>query len=431
MFAPTETGVRGEAGFGLIEVIVSTALLAVIALGIFATIDRTGAVSANNRSRAVAADLAEQDQERMRAFKATDLTNYNATRTVTVAKVSYTVRSSAAWVADKSGTESCTNNSSQADYLRITSTVTWPAQGAVRPVVMGSVVAPPPGGLGPNRGNLVVQLMDEADKPLKGIPVGLAPTGTSLATNAEGCAFFGYIAAGNYQASFGQTGWVDPAGNSNVVLNASVTSGTTTTLTDRYAAAAQITVGFDTKVGAAAATPAQAQSITVANPGLPVPGTRTTAPGVLQSVITASNLFPFTTGYGVYAGSCASADPTTYDPAYWSKYPGYVTTAPGAARAVTVRAPALNLAVTRAGLGLGGAHVIIRATGAGCTESWVESTTAAGLLPSPGLPFGTYTACADDATRSVTKANIANTSPAGTAAVALAVPTSGVGSVCK
>jgi hypothetical protein len=273
--------------------------------------------------------------------------------------------------------------------------------------------------------------MDEADKPLKGIPVGLAPTGTSLATNAEGCAFFGYIAAGNYQASFGQTGWVDPAGNSNVVLNASVTSGTTTTLTDRYAAAAQITVGFDTKVGAAAATPAQAQSITVANPGLPVPGTRTTAPGVLQSVITASNLFPFTTGYGVYAGSCASADPTTYDPAYWSKYPGYVTTAPGAARAVTVRAPALNLAVTRAGLGLGGAHVIIRATGAGCTESWVESTTAAGLLPSPGLPFGTYTACADDATRSVTKANIANTSPAGTAAVALAVPTSGVGSVCK
>ena len=431
MRVPAERGFHQEAGFGLIEVIVSASLLAVIALGIFATIDRTGAVSASNRSRAIAADLAEQDQERMRAFKATDLTNYNGTRTVTVAKVAYTVRSSASWVADKSGTESCTNNSSQADYLKITSTVSWPAQLAERPVTMASVVAPPAGGLGPNRGNLVVQLMDEADRPLVGIPVGLTPTGTSLLTNSEGCAFFGYIAAGSYQATFSQAGWVDPAGNGNVSLNASVTPGTTTTLTDRYASAAQIAVGFDTKVGAAAAKPAQAQSVTVANPGLPVPGTRITAPGSLQSVITSSNLFPFTTGYGVYAGSCPSADPTTYDPAYWSKYPGYVTTTPGAARAVTVREPALNLLATRSGSPLGGAHVIVRATGAGCTEAWTQSTNAQGKLPSPGMPYGTFTACADDGVRSVTRLNIANTNPAGTASVPLVVPTAGARSVCS
>jgi Tfp pilus assembly protein PilV len=430
MRVPAERGLRQEAGFGLIEVIVSASLLAVIALGIFATIDRTGAVSASNRSRAVAADLAEQDQERMRAFKATDLTNYNGTRTVTVSKVAYTVRSRASWVADKSGTESCTNNSSQADYLKITSTVSWPAQLSERPVMMASVVAPPPGGLGLNRGNLVVQLMDQADRPLAGIPVGLSPTGTSLLTNSQGCAFFGYIAAGSYQATFSQAGWVDPAGNGSVSLNASVTPGTTTMLTDRYAPAAQIAVGFDTKVGAAAAHPAQAQSATVANPGLPVPGTRITAPGSLQSVITSSNLFPFTTGYGVYAGSCPSADPTIYDPTYWSNYPGYVTTTPGAARAVTVREPALNLLATRSGSPLGGAHVIVRATGAGCTEKWTQSTDAQGGLPSPGMPYGTYTACADDGVRSATQVNIANTSPAGTASVPLVVPPSGAGSVC-
>ena len=429
MRVPADRGFRQEAGFGLIEVIVCVALLTVIALGIFATIDRTSEVSASSRSRAIAADLAEQDQERMRAFKATDLTNYNGSRTVTVAQVRYTVRSSASWVADKSGTESCTNNSSQADYLKITSTVSWPAQLADRPVKMVSVVAPPPGGLGPTRGNLVVQLTDQADQPLEGIPVGLTPTGTSLLTNSEGCAFFGYLAVGAYQATFSQVGWVDPAGNSNVALNGSVSAGTTMTLTDRYAAAAQIAVGFDTKVGAAAAQPAQAQSVTVANPGLPVPGTRTTAPGSLQSVITSSNLFPFTTGYGVYAGSCPSADPTVYDPAYWSKYPGLVTTTPGASRAVTVREPALNLLATRSGSPLGGAHVIVRATGASCTEKWTQSTNAQGALPSPGLPYGTYTACADGV-RSVTRVNIANTSPGGTAPVSLAVPTSGARSVC-
>lgn len=430
---PSKIDLRHESGFGLIEVIVSAALLTVIALGILSAIDRTGAISAGNRARAVAADLADQDQERMRAFKITDLPNLNSTRTVTVAKVPYRVRSSAVWVADKSGTESCTNNSDQADYLKISSTVTWPAQIAVRPVTATSVIAPPPGGLGPNRGNLVVQLLDQADQPLQGIPVGLSPSGGSLPTNAEGCAFFAYVTAGAYQASFSQAGWVDPAGNSNVTLNGSVTTGTTTTLTDRYAAAAQIAVGFDTKVGAAAPVPAQSQSVTVANPGMPAPGTKVFAPGSLQPVITATNLFPFTTGYGVYAGSCAAADPTTYDTNYWSKQAGYVTTTPGAARAVTVREPALNLLVTSASSGkpASGAHVIVRATGTGCTESWTHTTNSSGALPSPGLPFGMFTVCADDGSRSITRVGVGNTDPAGSPQVPMVIPIPGkVKSVC-
>jgi hypothetical protein len=298
---------------------------------------------------------------------------------------------------------------------------------------MASIIAPPAGGLGPNRGNLVVQVLNELDQPLEGLPVSLSPSGLNLPTNSEGCAFFGYIAAGAYTASFSQAGWVDPSGANNVALNASVTSNTTTTLTDRYAAAAQIAVGFDTKVGSAAPQAAQAQSITVANPGLPSPGTRVFAPGSLQPAISATSLFPFTSGYGVYAGSCAAANPIPYDNAYWSKYPGFMSTAPGSSGAVTVREPALNLLVTKAGgsgTPISDATVKITATGTGCTERWTQKTTSTGRLPAPGLPFGQYTVCADDGIRSVTKLGVANTDPLGSAQVTLAVPTGGTKSVC-
>ena len=137
-------------------------------------------------------------------------------------------------------------------------------------------------------------------------------------------------------------------------------------------------------------------------------------------------MFPFTSGYGVYAGNCASADPVSYNPSYWTQGSGFTTPSPGGSSSVTVREPAVNLLVTRSGSPLGGAHVIARATGAGCVEARSLTTNAQGALTSPGLPFGTYTVCADDGTHFFSKPGVVNTNPAGTAAVPLAIPASGI-----
>ncbi len=56
-----------EAGFALIEVLVSAVLLVVIALALLAGADRAASTSLAGKGRSVAATLAEQDQERMRA----------------------------------------------------------------------------------------------------------------------------------------------------------------------------------------------------------------------------------------------------------------------------------------------------------------------------------------------------------------------------
>ena len=64
--APRST--RSEAGFALIEVIVSAAVLAIVALAVLSGIDAASSSSGREKARAVAASLAEQDQERLRAM---------------------------------------------------------------------------------------------------------------------------------------------------------------------------------------------------------------------------------------------------------------------------------------------------------------------------------------------------------------------------
>src|SRR3954469_10732743 len=86
---------RSEDGFALIEVIVSAAVLALVALAVLSGIDASAGSSAREKARAVAASLAEQDQETMRAMNVDQLIAVNGTapRSVPVDGITYTVTS--------------------------------------------------------------------------------------------------------------------------------------------------------------------------------------------------------------------------------------------------------------------------------------------------------------------------------------------------
>jgi hypothetical protein len=415
----------------LVEVIMTALVVALAGMGIFLGLVGASNASGNNKHRSVASALAQEDQDRMRAFKTTDLSNYDETRTVTVAGVDYTIESAGRWVSDSSGALSCSNATQRANYLKITSAVTWRKM-RIKPITLQSLVAPPPGSFNASQGNLVAQLQNQAGGPVAGVPVTLGPPADATeTTEADGCAVFGAVTAGSYDLSFSRAGFVDPGGVNGVTDSVSVVASTTTTRTYQYAEAGRIAVSFDTQVGSGTPQPAQARAVSVSNPNLPSPGTRVFNPsGGAQSTIDATSLFPFTSGYGVYAGSCPEADPTAYNPDYYNTYPGLVPVAPGGSHAVTVRQPALNVAVVQSGAPLAGAHVVVTSTVAGCGSYPAQSTDAQGALPAPGHPFGTYGICADDGTRSVTAANIQNTDPAGTGTVRLDVPTAGAQGVC-
>jgi Tfp pilus assembly protein PilV len=225
---------HSEAGVTLIETLIAAALLVVVLLAVFGSLDAASHTTAVNRSRTVAAGLAEQHLERLRSLPATTLATYSPTTVTTkVGSTDYSVTSDAQWVHDASGAPaSCDSDGRRADYIRISATVTSNVLGKrVKPVTLTSIVAPKVGSFGANQGTLAVQVKNELDAPVKGMPVSISgPVAVTDTTNEVGCAVFGHIAAGDYTVEVSQPGWVDVNGNQTLSQHASVTSGTKQTV---------------------------------------------------------------------------------------------------------------------------------------------------------------------------------------------------------
>jgi len=422
------------------EVIVSSAVLVLVVLGVLAAMDAISGTAGANQARTVAAALAEDDQESLRGLSVEDLdrleTIRGETRTAKVGAVTYTIKSEAVWVTDSTGEEaSCALATSEGSYLRIKSTVTSPITGAkVPPVVISSIVAPQPG-----EGTLAAKVTNAAGLPVQNLTVSATgPDNLSAVTNAAGCAVFGKLEAGSYSVRINQSPWVDKDGVTDVIKSANVTSGNLTTAEFVLDRAASFTVAFDSVVNRGSTPVTESDrsvSAMVVHTGLQtgsrsVPATAT-ATAALSFPVT--NLFPFTSPYKVYSGRCAGNDPTKYIPTYFDTAPGsaaVVQLTPGQiGGTVTVREPALNVRVTQSGSARSGATVFAYPQTTGCTSPariTVGTTDSNGYLPDPGLPFGSYTVCAEynDRKRTVTTA-IANTNPAGTAVQTLDIPTSG------
>lgn len=406
------------------EVVVSAAVFVIVVLGALAALDAVTSTAGANKARTVAATLAEADQERLRGMRSISLSGFQETRAVDAAGVRYTVESKADWVRDATGeTVSCTSSAGEVSYLRITSTVTSPMTGAaVKPVVISSLVAPPAGSAG-TQGTLAVQVRNAAALPVMNLPVDVSgPAAHREPTNNAGCAVFSLLPAGEYSVSLALGGWVDKAGQGNPVREGvGVTAGEVSTVNLDYDKAASLNVEVQTELpGATAPVSDPATSVLAANTGVPPSGFLAVRGNA--SAYAFPNLFPFTDGYTVFAGSCLGADPSKHVDAYFDAYPGRVAVSPGLpAGTVVVREPAVNLRVTRGGnrgtappnTNPFGSDVRIWSRTEGCTEVF-EGELSGGALVNPGLPFGEYDLCVMDRTRSVWALGVQNTAPGGT-----------------
>ena len=465
--------IADDAGFALIEALVGAVVLIVIALATLSAIDRAQKTSGFGKNRSVAAALAEQDQARLRGLPTDSLstyrTNHTATRTVAINGLNYTVASTVDSVRDTTGgTVSCTNDGNQADYLKLTSTV---SANSIKPVTIASLSAPPLS-YSSSRGTLVVQVNDGATPAVgvQGVGVTISgPTGMSDTTNSLGCAVFPFIPAGSYNVSIIKTGYVDYGGNNNPsVSGKTVTGGNLTTQSFIYDAAGSIKVNFETDISTTS-TPVLSRSrgynASGFNTLVPAPQFRTASdPSPPVPAVTLSNLFPFRTAYNTYAGACAAANPKTAIPnVNWFNagnigFDDNAIVPPGdnSSVAVTVRQPGLEVRVKdSAGTYLNGANVVITPSGTGCMPAtltgWTTAKNAAGtdgwitkpqynfggstgnVTYDPGVPFGTYTVCADAVTgtglnqrrRKAYSTPVTITSAAGTAGADVVISTLG------
>jgi type II secretory pathway pseudopilin PulG len=424
---------RGESGFVLMEAVVSTAVLAIVAIGVLAAMDGASASSGRQKARTAAAQLAEQDQERLRSMRAVDLSNHGTkSRTVRLGPVSYTVTSQARWVTDATGSETCTSGP-QGDYMRITSTVTSPIVGrATRPVSIESILARPVATFGPGQGTLAVKVTDRDDRALPNVTVAISGPGSySDLTNAAGCAVFAYVPVDTYDITVAQDGYVDVSGDN--VTTGRVDEGVVNVQPVQFDRAASITATFvarfsDVPAGVATDHPVRAASISVANARVPGGFKPFPSASGQQDRLTASSLFPFLDGYSVFTGRCPDANPTRFASSYFTTpgNGGFSNVAPGGSASVQVRQGSLDLTVTRrpastwvpAGAGM---QVKVTPTGTDCGAAMTWTTAGDGRVtkpstPSfpfdPSLPYGSYSVCASDGSqRGTTTVDVSSVDP--------------------
>ena len=382
-----------DQGSLLVEVMIGALMLAITTVAVLNGLDGAQKTGRVNKERSVSATLAQQDIERLRSYPIAALSNFSQTRNVTVAGVQYSVASDTEWVRDASGVLNCTDDTAQADYLKISSTVRSPAQSAAVKEV--SLLTPAAGAFSSTAGTLVVKITNRSGVALGGVSVSLSgPASFSDTTNSEGCAIFGYIPASDYDVDVpGRVSW---GGDNSSTSQATVVAAKTSLKQLEMEVPASLRAHLQKPDGSAATW----IEIQVANAKLPG-GTRDFAVGSPATAIDATGLFPFLDGYGVYAGTCAKNNPSFWDPTYFqTSGKGFVTLNPGDfLKDVNVQMGELTVNVKNSTgtTDQVGARVTFRQgdSGTGCTPNQLMANTvtdSAGTAAAV-LPMGTYRLC--------------------------------------
>jgi Tfp pilus assembly protein PilV len=386
-----------EDGLMLIEVLFSSLIVALIAVGTLMGVNAAQRTSISERDHNQAIALASESQEALRTAPAStfDAANnkYEHVYKKTIGGETYTITQAASFLNNAGESTSCsaTNTSRQeTNSLRFASTVTWPQQvaGKRAPITESSVTTPP------TSSALEVDI-GNYPTPTAGVP-GFTSTikyyanGSSTAstlsgtTEATGCVVFAGVPATSATVEVSEkTGYVTPAGETKwPVKEVSIAPNYTThdpiTFNEGGAIKAEFTYGglstrehtkntggekisenvtsdgFVVYNELMQSTPnfeaATAEHTTTAGLYTPVFG-KAASTSWLAAITTPAegqspqgNLFPFPApgAWKVYAGACTANDPHTFNAALTDST-GYVTG--GKTTAVGVPMPFLKLNV--------------------------------------------------------------------------------------
>jgi type II secretory pathway pseudopilin PulG len=393
-------------GYSIVELLVAVTVFALVFAAVSIGIGRALEINRGNRNRSAAAYLAARQLEEVRAkaFATVALGRttcvYSAPTSTCNVPSPYTVVQDVAWASPGSTSTSCdvpTGSGAGLAYKRVTVTVTWPDMGGVAPVTSQTLLTPPSGTFDPTDGHILVQAFDRDALPLAGQTVSITgPETASQTTTTDGCAFFPYLDPGTYTATLNGTGYVDRQGNQPATQSVGVTASQISRLQFDYDRAATLSVGLVAPSGAVIPTGTYGIAMTVANSNLTV-GTKSfqqsaTGSGTTRTI---TPLFPYASGYQVWAGDCADADPAAHT---GGSRGAVLASNPGATTSGSANLDAVDVVVRwTTALGLPVANAAITAShaaGTGCTAGETLTTTsrtnASGQLRL-ALPYGRWT----------------------------------------
>jgi Tfp pilus assembly protein PilV len=415
---------RDEAGIAIVEVLVSALVLVIFSVGVVTVLTGSTKATAQERHRTQANMLAEQEIERVRSFRIADLVSLNSTRYVLddgtqlatgcptsgsqASKTCYTITARSLFQNEPAATSGCSAGSGSRDYMLVTVSVGWSNMAPLHPVTAATIVSPPSGSLVPNSGSILVNVVDSRNVGMPSVLLtGSGPSSFTGSTGPTGCVLWRNVPVGNYTMSVGgaASGMVDQDGNSPRNQTVSVVDQGTNTVNLQYDRPGSIqNVNFRTRDYSNNLVASSADSVIVSNTGMQV-AKQFTPPGGTRaaSISTTATLFPFTSPYAVYAGSCASDLPPAGPMLGNSTVP--VGGAGSLASPGYIQLPSLQVTVWSGssalfpGSRLSAAKVTAKDTGCNVTRTLTTSTNSSGQVPVAGdigLPYGTYSVCAQN-----------------------------------
>ena len=162
--------------------------------------------------------------------------------------------------------------------------------------------------------------------------------------------------------SLSSGGYVNDQGVANPTQTVTVVAGSTVQTQVNYDRAATLNL---TMVGGAGGSIPNSMPYTIFNTGLLPNGLkRISGSGLTGPNRTISSLYPYLSGYQLWAGSCIDADPQGQKPSGGAYYPGAtrdpaLATTPGGATTGNINMPSLLVNVRKAGVPLAGAQVTV------------------------------------------------------------------------
>jgi len=393
----------------LIEILVSALVLTVASIGVVALLQTTTRSQAELRNSSEAYALAQEDQARMASMRLASLNKLDKTRDIQVGSTLFHVRSKGVFINDKTSTPSCGEGTSSADYVEITSIVTWNGMSSGEKAKIVSILSPSNGSLDAKNGTLAIGVTTKQQTPIVGAKVTVGPyTGT---TDYLGCAVFADLPKGDYTAT------VDGSGNPPGVVSTigsytqskEVTVEATETKTEKFEAdrpgTTQATFQYRDPVSGQL-VPGKADSVMVTHAEMPGVRAIWSADGTRQAAVPLAPLFPFTSPYRLYAGFCGESNP---DPEKKGLNPTAFASATAIRDNHTVVAPPIQLPVynptiwsgtSSSSKGVPLENADVRITDAKCKKNGFSvtreyTTNTAGKLTELGLPWGTYNICVD------------------------------------
>lgn len=415
--ATSRRRLAGEAGDTLIEVLIAAVVIVLVVTATVTGLNSANRATSVSRERSQADELAQQNEDELRTRSINELSELSKQTEVTPQEVvkggtTYKITGKAQYINDETGTASCTSTSSKANYIQTTSIVSWSSAGRTESVDETGVVSPPPDAA------VIVQVTGAYGEPVSNMTVETTgPSAITTETSSDGCAILA-VSPGEYTLNVRRVGYIDQNGYENSdedpSSNASfyVVAENTVKKSFQFAPAGELKVKFATEtIKASPGKEAKGDAFVAFNSDLTalrtfgVPGEYGTETlSYSPTYKTSKTIFPFSSKYLVYAGTCEADMPTRNGQA---KNPEEVLVEPNKTTEITVPEAAIDMTVyegkstshpsTPITSGLNGE---ITDTGCGTVRKMVGNSkgelvvvNAKGELPHQELPFGKYTLC--------------------------------------